>query len=102
MKVHIFKTTEEAFKQSLYNNNINIGDMLIIPAEKVIGVCDIWPFSITHDHGWLEALETPESFKHKLITSTQLIEAYTLYVNAEKDEDGIHVKTAQLNQDNLS
>lgn len=100
MRSHTFKTSEEAFKQPLFNSKICIGDLLLIPSEKVIGVCDIWSFSITVNHGWLDSLETPNSFNKKLINSPQLIDAYSIYSGASK-VDGININQEIL-KDNIS
>jgi len=70
---------------------VNLGDLLIIPSENVIGVANVWPFAITENSGALESLETDQSFKQQLIHCPALLEAYTLYMEL-LSEDGVHIK----------
>lgn len=91
MKIHTLASTEIATTACFIDDNVNHGDLLVIPSEDVIGVADIWPFAITKNNGCLETLRTEQSFKKKLVLSPQLIEAYTLYVSLI-EPGTIHIK----------
>lgn len=51
--VHTFDSTELAYDVTQFNEAIKSGDILHIPSERVIGVCDTWPFAVTKEHGEL-------------------------------------------------
>ena len=53
MNEHTFESTNEAYDMCMCDENIKLGDLLIIPSEKVIGVADTWPVAVTASHGEL-------------------------------------------------
>lgn len=65
MKMHKFPTTSDAYDDTqcgvTYEDGSQIevknGDLLLIDAEKVVGVTDTWPFAVTVAHGQLHSLE---------------------------------------------
>jgi|GEM_PF-1428119 hypothetical protein len=62
MKRHIFESTKAAYNATMIGEEVSIGDILIIPSEKVVGVAYAWPFALTEDTGALHALANSDSF----------------------------------------
>lgn len=56
---HILNTTGNAYDASNCSDRIEIGDVLIIPSEKVIGVASAWPVAITTEHGNIHTFSGP-------------------------------------------
>ena len=52
-KVHEFHSTVEAYDATQCRDNIQRGDTLHIPREKVVGIADTWPLAITKEYGEL-------------------------------------------------
>ena len=73
--IFTFPTTGEAYDGCMcgipeYDDDLNgdkeikCGDILMIPSEKVIGVCDTWPIAVTKEHGQLHLLKEGVTFDH--------------------------------------
>jgi hypothetical protein len=51
-KVHTFGSTGEAYDASQCDDNIENGDVLIVPSERVAGVLvEAWPVAVTEQFG---------------------------------------------------
>jgi hypothetical protein len=59
--IHEFYTTGEAYDACQCWDDVNVGDILIIKGEEVVGIADTWPVAVTVKHG---ELHTPtDEFK---------------------------------------
>lgn len=59
-RVHHFDTTEGAYSETQWNDEIHDGDVLVIAREKVVGFLrEAWPVALTVRHGDLHALKVP-------------------------------------------
>lgn len=56
MKTHIFLSTGAAYDACQCDDDINDGDILLIPSEQVVGVADTWPFAVTKKSGDLHGV----------------------------------------------
>lgn len=61
MTVHTFESTSKAYDSCMMGNTLEgspvlTGDVLHIPSERVVGICDTWPISLTIHHGELHQL----------------------------------------------
>lgn len=57
-KVHVFEddTTSEVYDQTQYRDDIEFGDVLVVPHEKVVGfLLSAWPVAVTKAHGALHS-----------------------------------------------
>jgi hypothetical protein len=50
MAAHYFESSGEAYDATQIGETdggvcVEMGDILIIPSEKIVGVCDTWPFA---------------------------------------------------------
>ena len=64
---HYFSNSNEAYDACQVGETdagveVNAGDILIIPTEKVVGVCDTWPFAVTKECGSLHAVKDWAAF----------------------------------------
>ena len=59
MKIYYYEDTSSAYDdtQSQYLNEVVNGDILVIESEKVVGVADTWPVSVTSERGELHSLK---------------------------------------------
>jgi hypothetical protein len=57
MKIHVFRSTGEAYDACNCDDNVKTGDILIVPSEGVVGIADTWPFSITPNRGKFHTLK---------------------------------------------
>jgi hypothetical protein len=48
-----FRSTGEAYDATQMREDIVFGDVLIIESERVVGLADTWPVSVTKDAGKL-------------------------------------------------
>lgn len=69
MAIHVFDSTGEAYdacqtgltfrydeeKGLVVETKVETGDVLVIPSERVVGVCDTWPVAVTANYGKLHA-----------------------------------------------
>jgi len=57
--VHEFSSTTDAYNACqtgidfMTDNEVRTCDILVVPDEKVVGICDTWPVALTIDHGEL-------------------------------------------------
>lgn len=51
--VHEYDSTEDAYGGCQCNDDLNDGDILHIPGEKVVGLVATWPMAITKEYGAL-------------------------------------------------
>lgn len=58
-RIHEFESTQEAYNATQTDDNIQDGDTLIIPSEKVVGVAMTWPFAVTWETGALHKSKAP-------------------------------------------
>ena len=56
MKVHVFRTTGQAYDACNCSDEVSIGDVIVIESEKVVGVSDAWPLAVTKERGSLHQL----------------------------------------------
>ena len=64
---HYFSNSNEAYDACQIGETdagveVNVGDILIIHSEKVVGVCDTWPIAVTPIHGALHAVGDWEAY----------------------------------------
>ena len=52
--IHEFSSTQEAYAASLCY--VDMGDVLYVPSENVVGVSYTWPFAITDERGDLHEI----------------------------------------------
>ena len=62
MAAHYFSNSNEAYDACQVGETdadieVNVGDILIIPSEMVVGVCDTWPIAVTPVHGALHKVD---------------------------------------------
>ena len=56
-EIHYFGSTGEAYDASQCADNIHDGDLLVVPAERVIGVLiEAWPTAVTDESGHFHRL----------------------------------------------
>lgn len=91
MAAHYFESSAEAYDatqigESDRGDRVEFGDILIIPSEKIVGVCDTWPFAVTKECGSLHAVKDwPEFYKGH---PSQRIQGYVLQaVMIARDHD---------------
>jgi hypothetical protein len=53
MKTHNFKTSAQAYNETMTSDEIAVGDILIIKSEQIVGLADAWPIAVTVEHGEL-------------------------------------------------
>lgn len=51
--IYEFSDTQEAYAASMY---IDMGDVLYVPSENVVGVSYTWPCAITYEQGGLHEI----------------------------------------------
>lgn len=57
--VHTFDSTGEAYNASQWRDDINDGDILFVPSERVIGfLYAAWPMAVTEEHGMFHGTTT--------------------------------------------
>lgn len=49
--MHYFNSTAEAYDATMTDDGIKTGDVLIVQAEKVVGLADTWPVAVTVEAG---------------------------------------------------
>ena len=57
MKTHSFNTTVEAYDACQCDENIHMGDLLLIPSENVVGIAHTWPFAVSEECGALHEID---------------------------------------------
>ncbi|TPL66590.1 hypothetical protein [Mesorhizobium sp. B2-4-1] len=57
IKVHFFDSTGDAYDCTQCMEDIENGDTLVIPDEKVVGLADTWPVAVTAHAGNLHSLD---------------------------------------------
>lgn len=67
MAAHYFESSAEAYDSTQIGETdggvrVEMGDILIIPSEKIVGVCDTWPFAVTKECGSLHAVKDWAAF----------------------------------------
>lgn len=55
MKIFYFESTVEAYAATQTRDDIEIGDVLVIKSERVVGIADTWPVAVTVECGQLHA-----------------------------------------------
>ncbi len=64
--VHEYDNTVDAYDYCQCDDDLNDGDILHIPSEKVVGIVSTWPMAITKEYGSLHTA-TPGKLKNVLI-----------------------------------
>ena len=64
---HYFSNTNEAYDACQIGETdggvrVEMGDILIIHSELVVGVCDTWPIAVTPVHGALHKVDNWEEY----------------------------------------
>ena len=49
--VHVHETTGEAYDDCQTDEGHKGGDLIWVPSEGVVGICDTWPVSVTAAYG---------------------------------------------------
>jgi hypothetical protein len=58
--IHEFDDSGDAYDTSQCSDEIEMGDVLVIKSEKVVGfLLSAWPCAVTVEHGKLHAFSTP-------------------------------------------
>lgn len=55
-KAWVFRDSGEAYDAVQSNENIQDGDILLVPSEKVMGVAETWPIAVTLEFGKLHTV----------------------------------------------
>ena len=60
---HYFSNSNEAYDACQIGETdsgvrVEVGDILIIPTEKIVGICDTWPVAVTPIHGALHKVDS--------------------------------------------
>lgn len=84
MKVHMFDYSEEAYDETQCNEQISIGDPLVIIDEKIVAVADTWPFAVTKQHGHLHNVSDLKALVASLESDKRKMELLTGMRNAVK------------------
>jgi hypothetical protein len=66
-QVHHFDSTGDAYDACNADDNVKIGDVVVVKSESVVGFADAWPFALTEKHGHLHTVApkfSPEEHLH--------------------------------------
>ena len=55
--VWFFNDSGSAYDFTMCDDKINMGDILVIPSEKVVGIAETYPFALSKESGELHALK---------------------------------------------
>lgn len=53
ISVHHFQSTAAAYDAAMSSDDVETGDVLVIPSERVVGLADTWPVAVTVEGGEL-------------------------------------------------
>jgi hypothetical protein len=71
INVHVFEDTGDAYDQTQYRDDIEFGDVLVIPSEQVVGfLLSAWPVAVTTEHGKLH-FRTPNGSWERACTRSE-------------------------------
>ena len=51
LKIHKFDSSGEAYDACQCDEDVCVGDILIIESEEIVGIADTWPIAITTANG---------------------------------------------------
>ncbi|MGE0698019.1 MAG: hypothetical protein AB7O57_02890 [Hyphomicrobiaceae bacterium] len=77
--IYHFESTGAAYDACNMAGGPKRGDILVIQSERVIGLADTWPVSVTAEAGQLHTLRVPASNYHDdIFTRDQIADAVEL------------------------
>ena len=88
-KAHLFDSTEDAVHACHWEDNVKIGDTLVVESEGVVGLATHCPFAITDEAGAFDSIprqwKTPSAYAYEnFMTVHQVAHAY--YIKAVMEQ----------------
>lgn len=66
---HHFPSTDSAYARCQCDDSVRDGDVLVVAAERVVGIADTWPLAVTAEHGSLHRAALPPDGLDGLVRS---------------------------------